>query len=484
MPPDSFHVDVLHALAVGLTAVTSVDALASTVGSALVPLGGVERVELSLDGPDKHGPQTLSRWSAGGAVRTGRELSVTIEVPATTPGGRKGRLTLTARPGSDQEQALDKGLAQAIASLVALAHRGIHVVTRVASLSREAHRRESQLRRRLGPLATARQQIVAESPLMLAAVRAVELAAPHAAPVLLRGESGTGKELLARHLHETSPRCEGPFVTVNCGAIPAALAESTLFGHEKGAFTGAIKRHSGHFEQASGGTLFLDEVAELPVELQPKLLRVLQEGDLTRVGGTDPIHVDVRIVAATHRPLESLIADGSFREDLYYRLGVFPVEIAPLRERPQDIPPLALAKVEEISKRMGCAVPTLTPEDLHAALSTPWEGNARELGNAIERAFILSAGGHLDLASVCRDLVGGRQRLGHGAAQAAAERATAEQAAIHPLRTFDDSVREVLVNALAATGGKIYGPGGAAERLALKPSTLQAKMSKLGVPRR
>lgn len=478
MPNDPMLARTLGALARRLMAVKTVPGLAPAVGLSLHESIGVERVDIVVGPAKRHGPPVQSNWTAGSAGGSGREFAIRAEIPASTPAGQAGQLTLAFPLDVSHESPIDEALAEAVAGIIALAHRGIQVVTRVASLSRGAHERESSLRKQLGPLVRGRREIIAASKSMREALDAIELASPHTAPVLLRGESGTGKELLARHLHEASPRSAEPFIAINCGAIPGALAESTFFGHEKSAFTGAAARHVGLFERANNGTLFLDEVAELAANVQVKLLRVLQEGTFERVGGTDSHSVDVRIVAATHRPLEDLIVDGTFREDLFYRLSVFPVEVAPLRDRPEDIPLLARAKVKEVAERVGCSPPALSREDIQALLSTPWVGNVRELGNVIERAFILAAGGALQLASVCRSHVEAQGNL-TGQRKAAVGNHRPD---LSP-GTFSDGVRDLLVRALSATGGKVYGPGGAAEVLDLKPSTLQAKLAKLGIDR-
>ena len=213
---------------------------------------------------------------------------------------------------------------------------------------------------------------------------------PHRSTVLIRGETGTGKELIARALHDLSPRRERTFVKLNCAAIPTGLLESELFGHEKGAFTGAIGQKVGRFELAHRGTLFLDEVGDIPPELQPKLLRVLQEREFERLGGTKTIKVDVRLVAATHRDLARMVADGRFREDLYYRLNVFPLALPPLRERPEDIPRLVHHFIQRFARRLGRQIETIPTAAMEALLRYPWPGNVRELQNVIERAVILS----------------------------------------------------------------------------------------------
>ena len=240
-------------------------------------------------------------------------------------------------------------------------------------------------------------EIVGESAALRRVLKEVETVAPTGSTVLIRGETGTGKELIARALHDLSPRRERTFVKLNCAAIPTGLLESELFGHEKGAFTGAISQKVGRFELAHQGTLFLDEVGDIPPELQPKLLRVLQEQEFERLGGTKTIKVDVRLVAATNRDLAAMVADGRFRDDLYYRLNVFPLVLPPLRERRDDIPRLVRHFTQQFARRMGRRIETIPSAVMEALVRYPWPGNIRELQNVIERAVILSPGSSLQV---------------------------------------------------------------------------------------
>src|SRR5215468_7636979 len=308
-----------------------------------------------------------------------------------------------------------------------------------------------------------RAEIIGNSPVLESVLAEVQRVAPTDSTVLVLGETGTGKELIAHVLHNLSARCGRPFIKVNCAAIPFDLLESELFGHEKGAFTGAYVQKIGRFEMADTGTLFLDEIGDMPLALQPKLLRVLQEQEFERVGSGRTHRINVRVVAATHRDLEEMVARKEFRSDLYYRLNVFPVALPPLRERRQDIPQLASHFVEICARRMGKQIDHI-PEDMLAAFTSySWPGNVRELQNLVERAVIRSNNGVL-----VNPLVISEKLLNAPA----------------PSRsTFSDSQRALILQALQVAGWVIGGSGGAAARLGLKRTTLIAKMKKFGISR-
>jgi transcriptional regulator with GAF, ATPase, and Fis domain len=307
------------------------------------------------------------------------------------------------------------------------------------------------------------EQIIGNSPALESVLEQVERVSPTDSTVLIHGETGTGKELIARAIHNISSRCGRSFVKLNCAAIPLDLLESELFGHEKGAFTGAIAQKIGRFELADKGTLFLDEVGDIPPALQPKLLRVLQEQEFERLGSTRTHQVDVRLVAATNRDLADMVKHREFRDDLYYRLNVFPVVLPPLRERRDDIPALVTHFVEMFTRRMGKEIEHIPAETLSAFTSYQWPGNIRELQNLIERAVILANDGVLPnpLPSA----------------------GTAEVMTAPAATTLRDSERTLILRTLEAVRWVIGGPKGAATKLGLKRTTLIHKMKKLGISR-
>lgn len=306
-------------------------------------------------------------------------------------------------------------------------------------------------------------QIIGNSPALERVLEQVERVAPTGSTVLIEGETGTGKELIARAIHNLSTRCGRAFIKLNCAAIPLDLLESELFGHERGAFTGAIAQKIGRFEMADKGTLFLDEVGDIPPALQPKLLRVLQEQEFERLGSTRTHQVDVRLVAATNRDLAEMVKRNEFRSDLYYRLNVFPLTLPPLRARREDIPALVTHFVEILGRRLGRQIKYIAPETMSALSSYDWPGNIRELQNLVERAVILSDSGVLP----------------NPLPAAGTQAIPVSTAAI----TLKDSERAVILHTLEATAWVIGGPNGAAARLGLKRTTLICKMQKLGICR-
>jgi transcriptional regulator with GAF, ATPase, and Fis domain len=307
------------------------------------------------------------------------------------------------------------------------------------------------------------EQLIGSSPALEAVLDGVKRVAPTSSTVLIQGETGTGKELIARAIHNISPRCGRPFIKLNCAAIPLDLLESELFGHEKGAFTGAIAQKLGRFELADKGTLFLDEVGDIPPSLQPKLLRILQEQEFERLGSSRTHQVDVRLVAATHRDLAGMVRNGEFRSDLYFRLNVFPVQLPPLRERREDIPALVEHFVEVLGRRVGRQIDQIPKETMWDLCAYDWPGNIRELQNMIERALILSEDGMLPNPLLTAET----QRVNVSPAPT----------------TLLDSERNLILRTLVAAGWVIGGRDGAAARLGLKRTTLIYKMQRHGISR-
>jgi len=327
------------------------------------------------------------------------------------------------------------------------------------------------------------RDIVGSSPPLQHALRQVDMVAAADTTVLINGETGTGKELIARAIHERSPRRDRTLVKLNCSAISAGLVESELFGHLKGAFTGASDRRVGRFELADSGTLFLDEVSELPLDTQAKLLRVLQEGEFEPVGSSKTIKVDVRVIAASNRNLQVDVASGRFRADLYYRLNVFPIEVPPLRARVEDIPLLAQFFLERFARKLGKPLRRVAPETLQALCSHTWPGNIRDLQNTIERAAVVSTG---ELLRVDWPLGGVMDASPQSCFSAVAIKPVAVAAAPAngaDVTTLEDMERQHLIAILKRTRGIIEGPDGAAKLLALKPSTARFRIRKLGIKR-
>jgi PAS domain S-box-containing protein len=319
-------------------------------------------------------------------------------------------------------------------------------------------------------------QILGESSPLRAALQRVELVAATDATVLIQGETGTGKELFARAIHDLSPRKGRPLVKVNCAALPSALIESELFGHERGAFTGALSRRVGRFELAHQATLFLDEIGELPLDVQAKLLRVLQEGEFERVGGTETRRVNVRVIAATNRRLDEAVSEGSFRSDLYYRLNVVPIELPPLRDRKGDVPLLARFFATRAAKQLGKPLHGVPETVLDAMERYEWPGNVRELANLVERAVILAQGPELRVEDILSPAALNKSSPGSA-------RAMPGPVSSGRTKTLGEMEREHIASAVEAAGGKIDGPGGAAELLGLHANTLRSRMEKLGIHR-
>jgi formate hydrogenlyase transcriptional activator len=310
-------------------------------------------------------------------------------------------------------------------------------------------------------------EILGESVALRRTLGQVEKVAPTDSTVLVYGETGTGKELIARAIHDRNSRRSNAFVKLNCAAIPTGLLESELFGHEKGAFTGAVAQRVGRFELANGGTMFLDEISEIPLELQPKLLRVLQEREFERLGSTRTLRTDARLIAATNRDLAALVEEQKFRADLFYRLNVFPVHVPPLRERQEDIPLLVRHFAQQFARRMNRSIDTIPSETMNALVQYHWPGNVRELQNVIERAVILSTGPALrvdlsDLKQLAVSAVGVLNRKD----------------------TLEEAERKHILSMLEDSHWVLAGPNGAASRLGMKRSTLQYRMRKLGLSRR
>ncbi len=391
-------------------------------------------------------------------------------LPLTTARRRLGTLVFVCKQPSAYAAA-QVGFLQLVANQVAVAVENALAFQEIEAALREIKELKNKLAKENAYLEEEVRtghnfgEIVGESPALRRVLKQVETVAPTDSTVLIRGETGTGKELIARALHELSPRKGRTFIKLNCAAIPTGLLESELFGHERGAFTGAISQKVGRFELAHQGTLFLDEVGDIPPELQPKLLRVLQEQEFERLGGTRTIKVDVRLVAATHRDLAKMVTEGRFRQDLFYRLNVFPLVLPPLRQRRDDIPRLVRHFTQQFARRMGRRIETIPSAVMDALVRYPWPGNVRELQNVIERAVILSPGSSLQVPL--------------GDLQAAAEEAPAPMAAV----TLADAEREHILGALRETGWVVGGPKGAAARLGMKRSTLLKKMQRLGISR-
>jgi formate hydrogenlyase transcriptional activator len=401
-------------------------------------------------------------------------------VPLALQGKCIGLLSVVSQQ-RDRYSDEDAVFLQEVANQVALAIQNMQSYQEIASLKARLERENVYLREELRAEHNF-EEIVGNSPALLKALHAVEQVAPTDSTVLIYGETGTGKELVARAIHNRSSRNGRALVSVNCCAISAGLVESELFGHMKGAFTGALERRIGRFELANGGTIFLDEIGELCLETQVKLLRVLQEHEFEPVGSSHPLRVDVRVIAATNRNLHEAVKAGKFRSDLFYRLNVFPIDLPPLRERRSDIPQLVAFCLSQFSKRLGKKIDGVSRESMENLVNYPWPGNIRELQNVVERAIILSADTTLrldrDLTPVTADAKGMEAPKVDSP-----EDQHADLKSSKPLLTLDEVERNHIFAALQHAGGVVDGPKGAARILNLHPNTLRHRMDKLGIKR-
>jgi formate hydrogenlyase transcriptional activator len=384
-----------------------------------------------------------------------------LVVPLIANGQTLGTLNLKSHTQGQYAEG-DAAFLHEVAQQVALAVENLLAYEEIARLKAQLEQESLHLQEELKTEHNF-EEIIGQSTAMKRVLHAVEMVAPTAACVLLFGETGTGKELVARAIHHLSPRKGKALVKVHCPALPTGLLESELFGHEKGAFTGALARRMGRFELAHGGTIFLDEIGDLPLEMQAKLLRVLQDGEFERVGGTDTFRADVRVIAATNRDLERAMQEGRFRQDLFYRLNVFPIRLPALRERPEDIPLLVAYFAMKHARRLGKRIETIPHKMLEALQTYPWPGNVRELEHLIERAVILSQSSRLEL---------GEWRPHSGVTPHSAR-----------ILTIEEVERRHIREVLELTGWRVSGERGAARLLGLKPTTLEARMKKLGIRR-
>jgi formate hydrogenlyase transcriptional activator len=436
------------------------DEMASTLPVGEGPSGVVWQTQQQVSIPDLF---TETRWPRFQELIRG-DLRSFFYLPLTTARKRLGAVTFASQRVAAYEMA-DTDFLQHVANQVAVAVENALAFRCIEKLKERLEEEKGYLEEEIRTQHNF-AEIVGDSLALRKVLQEVETVAPTDSTVLIRGETGTGKELIARALHRLSTRGDQPFVRINCAAIPTGLLESELFGHEKGAFTGAISQKVGRFELAHGGTLLLDEVADIPLELQPKLLRVLQEQEFERLGSTRTIRVNVRLVAATNRDLSQMVADGEFRNDLYYRLNVFPVVLPPLRDRREDIPQLVHQFTNRFARQMGRQIESVPAEAMDALMRYSWPGNVRELENVIERAVIQSTGPALNIAIADLAPTGPSPALMNGSSG-----------------TLADVERDHIVRALADSNWVLGGPRGAAARLSMKRTTLQSKIKKLGIVR-
>ena len=418
--------------------------------------------KLSARTPELLSREEIERLPAPFIENMKSESIISLAVaPLVTATGPLGALTLGSRRANSFRQE-DLDLLSQISTQIALAVENAIAYGRVSAARDRLEEERLYLESEISSDYNF-EDIIGRSEAFQKVLQQVSIVAPTDSTVLLHGETGTGKELIARAIHNLSSRRDRTFVRMNCAAIPSGLLESELFGHEKGAFTGALMLKKGRFELADGGSLFLDEIGDISLELQPKLLRAVQEQEFERLGSAKTIHVNVRIIAATHRDLPAMIREEHFREDLFYRLNVFPIEIPPLRQRRDDIPLLVHYFVSKLARRMRKEIKTIPRQAMEALTRSEWPGNVRELANFIERAVIVTRGEELQVPlSELRSAT----RIGVAAV---------------PTSTFAQAEREAIIAALKAASGRISGKGGAAERLGLKRTTLQNKMRRLGI---
>jgi len=402
-------------------------------------------------------------------------------VPLTTHGRTFGSLNLASRRG-EAFTAEDVELLRQVSTQIAIAVENALAFKEIEALKNKLAEEKLYLEEEIRSEFNF-EEIIGESPALKRALAQVELAAPAGTTVLLLGETGTGKELFARAIHNLSPRRDRTFVKINCAAIPSGLLESELFGHERGAFTGAINQKIGRFEFADRGTLFLDEVGDIPLELQPKLLRVLQEQEFERLGGNRTQRVDVRVVAATNVDLSKLVSERAFRSDLYYRLNVFPIQIPALRERHEDIPLLVRYFVQRFSRSLNKQVEYIPAEAMDVLASYSWPGNVRELENLIERAVLLSPGKELRIPTSELKSTALATAAGADSSSFSSTSFPSSASLTSSISTLEEAERQHILRALKQTQWRIAGTKGAATLLAMKRTTLQARMRKLGIRR-
>jgi hydrogenase-4 transcriptional activator len=433
--------------------------------------------------------QKLAAWCRRGEPTLAASAALERRVPGLLPPGIEGTVltgSLSGESGAEGALVLvaksahaftseHEAMLRALLEPLTVALGNDHRLTELESLRAAAEADRQTLLARLGRQDLQETVVGTESGLR-ASMERIGIVAPSDVPVLLLGETGSGKEVAARAIHGRSRRADGPFLRVNCGAIPSGLIDSELFGHERGSFTGAESQRKGWFERADGGTLFLDEVGELPLPAQVRLLRILQDGSYERVGGGRPLHADVRIVAATNRDLHAMVAEGRFREDLWYRLAAFVIHLPPLRERIEDIPALATHFALRAATRFGLPALTPTRDDVNLLCAYAWPGNIREFAAVLDRAVLLGQGRQLEVGKALGTAPDPRLTASSAAP-------IVGQAAVTPdaPASFDAAMSRHIESALEAAHGRIEGPFGAARALGVNPHTLRARMRKLGI---